>query len=117
VGNVTAPPWGHKPPSVDDPKERDVSAAPEDPRWEWIETSTLDQPDQWTRGRCNHLNAVPVQQDAALGGETVAHLCIDCDTQLPADWRQRPARGGVFARPEPVVLHDEWILPIRRSNV
>jgi hypothetical protein len=32
-------------------------------------------------GRCHHANVLPV---VSLG-ELVAHLCIDCDTQLP-DW-------------------------------
>lgn len=31
---------------------------------------------------CGHPNAVPVES----AGETVAALCPDCDTQLPAKW-------------------------------
>lgn len=31
---------------------------------------------------CAHQNAVPVES----GGELVAALCPDCDTQLPAAW-------------------------------
>ncbi len=33
---------------------------------------------------CVHRGAVPVQ---GLHGETVAHLCADCDEQLPAEWK------------------------------
>lgn len=33
--------------------------------------------------RCRHREAVPVES----GGETVAHLCLTCDEQLPAEWR------------------------------
>lgn len=29
--------------------------------------------------RCTHANVLPVE----TGGEVIAHLCIDCDTQLP----------------------------------
>ena len=32
---------------------------------------------------CAHADAVPV---TLLGGETVAALCPDCDTRLPAAW-------------------------------
>jgi hypothetical protein len=32
-----------------------------------------------------HANTVPV--DAVVTGERVATLCLDCDRQLPADWR------------------------------
>ena len=52
-----------------------------DPRWEWIEgprrLSEAEAP--LIRGRCNHLEVEPV----TAGGETVAHLCLTCDTQLP----------------------------------
>ncbi|MFG2826093.1 hypothetical protein ACGFWI_01200 [Streptomyces sp. NPDC048434] len=53
-----------------------------DPRWEWIETTSLDGPEQWTKGRCRHLDTVPVQS----GGAVVAHLCLTCDEQLPVEW-------------------------------
>lgn len=62
-------------------------SAPDDPRWEWINVGTVEDPDQWVRGRCNHLNTVPVQQAKTLGGAVVAHLCTDCDTQLPPEWQ------------------------------
>lgn len=55
-----------------------------DPRWEWIETVSLDGGPQWVRGRCRHLEVVPVE---ATNGEIVAQLCTTCDTQLPAGWR------------------------------
>lgn len=35
------------------------------------------------KGECAHLSAVPVDIST---GETVAFLCAECDTQLPADW-------------------------------
>lgn len=55
---------------------------PRDPRYEWIETTTLGGAEEWTRGRCLHRDAVPVDSE----GETVAHLCPTCDEQLPAEW-------------------------------
>lgn len=36
-------------------------------------------------GGCPHPNAVPVE--LLDGGAVVAWLCPDCDTQLPAEWR------------------------------
>jgi hypothetical protein len=33
---------------------------------------------------CIHRGAVPVED---LAGKTVAHLCADCDKQLPAQWK------------------------------
>jgi hypothetical protein len=59
-----------------------------DPRWEWIHIPTLGNPNQWIKGECNHLTPVPVV--AAITGETVAHLCPDCDTKLPAEWQTQP---------------------------
>jgi hypothetical protein len=56
-----------------------------DPRWQWIRTPTHDNWDDWTRGECNHLTPVPVH--AHPTGDLVAHLCPDCDTQLPAGRR------------------------------
>lgn len=54
-----------------------------DPRWEWIETMQLGEPGpQYIRGLCNHLEIEPVQ---SVEGETVAHLCLTCDAQLPAE--------------------------------
>lgn len=69
-----------------DPAKHPVGA-PDDPRWEWIYVGTHDDPNRWIKGRCNHLNTVPVMQSAPLGGAVVAHLCADCDAQLPAGWR------------------------------
>lgn len=50
-----------------------------DPRWEWYELRTLGAGIRYVKGPCRHLNVVPVES----GGETVAHLCTDCDAQLP----------------------------------
>lgn len=55
-----------------------------DPRYEWTEIRTLAGHSRWVRGPCRHLLAVPVES----GGETVAHLCPDCDAQLPAEWER-----------------------------
>jgi hypothetical protein len=40
-------------------------------------------------GLCAHPDAVPV--DLLVTGETVAWLCPQCDTRLPAGWKE-PAR-------------------------
>lgn len=59
-----------------------------DPRWQWVEIRALcDTEPRYERGRCNHLEVVPVRQSEKLGGEVVAHLCLTCDEQLPAEWR------------------------------
>jgi hypothetical protein len=55
-----------------------------DPRWDWIEVTEYGQrKPAYIKGQCNHLEVVPV---TALG-ETVAHLCLTCDQQLPAEWQ------------------------------
>jgi len=54
-----------------------------DPRWEWCEVRRLcDEQPTYIKGRCNHLEVEPV----VSAGETVAHLCLTCDEQLPAEW-------------------------------
>lgn len=54
-----------------------------DPRWEWMEFRRMgDAHPTYRKVRCNHLEVVPVES----GGETVAHLCLTCDQQLPAEW-------------------------------
>jgi hypothetical protein len=60
----------------------DMTASIElDPRWQWIEgprrLSESEAP--LIRGKCNHLEVIEVES----GGETVAHLCLTCDSQLP----------------------------------
>lgn len=56
-----------------------------DPRWEWVEAprQLCDPTPRYVKGRCRHVEVVPVE----AGGETVACLCLTCDTQLPAEWR------------------------------
>lgn len=55
-----------------------------DPRWEWCEITTLADPNPaFIKTRCNHLEVVVVES----AGETVAHLCLTCDEQLPAEWQ------------------------------
>lgn len=55
---------------------------PTDTRYEWHEIRTLGGRSYWSRGRCRHVHVVPVES----GGETVAHLCLVCDEQLPEEW-------------------------------
>jgi hypothetical protein len=57
---------------------------PDDPRWEWVDASTMSQPNQWTKGACRHLTPVPVETDDPLTGEKVkvAEICPDCDQQI-----------------------------------
>jgi hypothetical protein len=54
-----------------------------DPRWEWIDVSTMGQRPGTTfiKGPCKHLEVVPVE---SVEGERVAQLCRTCDTQFPA---------------------------------
>jgi hypothetical protein len=62
-----------------------MSEAKLDPHWEWVQVINFgDAAPQYVRGRCNHLEVVPVE---STDGEIVAHLCQTCDTQLPAEWR------------------------------
>lgn len=54
-----------------------------DPRWEWCEITTINDPaPRYIKGACRHLASEIVPVDS--GGETVANLCTTCDTQLPA---------------------------------
>jgi hypothetical protein len=58
-----------------------MNGEPDDPRFEWVEVTTVGGPEEWIRGRCHHLTPVPVR--AHPTGELVARLCPDCDAQLP----------------------------------
>lgn len=63
-----------------------MSVAPLDPHWEWVETRRLCDPNPtYVKVACNHLEVVPVA--SVVDGETIAHLCLTCDHQLPAEWR------------------------------
>lgn len=56
-----------------------------DPRWEWVEINGFASPGpEYIKGRCRHLEVVPVDTSE---GERVAHLCLTCDAQLPAEWQ------------------------------
>lgn len=111
--------------------------APDDSRFEWIQVPEVGNEDQWIRGRCNHLTPIPVH--AHPTGELVAHLCPDCDAQLPAEWspprhsipvlaamtlapssyRGGPHVGsGPIARPRPFLLEpgERIVRPRRRGN-
>jgi len=51
-----------------------------DPRWQWVELAEFGKRDTtYIRGRCNHLELVPVE---SLDGEVVAKLCLTCDQQF-----------------------------------
>ena len=55
-----------------------------DPRWNWVAVRRLgDAGPTYIKGECRHAEVVPVESF----GHTVAHLCLTCDTQLPAAWR------------------------------
>lgn len=64
-------------------------SAPNDPRFEWVETLTPDGRSEFIRGACNHLE--PVEVRSTVDGELLAYLCPDCDTQLPANWKGIPS--------------------------
>jgi hypothetical protein len=57
----------------------------DDVRWEWVEAPRPlhEREPRYARGRCLHTEVVPVE----AGGETVAHLCLTCDKQLPGEWQ------------------------------
>lgn len=50
-----------------------------------IEELGSREPVAYVYGACEHRNTVPVEV-SALWAEIVAHLCLDCDAQLPEDW-------------------------------
>lgn len=60
-----------------------MSRPPLDPRWEWADVSTYDNPDQYIKTRCLHIDCTTVR---SLSGDTVALLCLTCDAQLEAAW-------------------------------
>ena len=53
-----------------------------DPRWEWINVSTHSGGPEYIKGACRHLT--PAEVRSTVTGELLAHLCPDCDAQLPA---------------------------------
>jgi hypothetical protein len=53
-------------------------------RWDVDEIRTYDGRTVRFVKTCRHDE--PVQVLAAVSGELVAHLCPDCDRQLPAEW-------------------------------
>ena len=62
-----------------------IRREPLDERWEWVEITRMqDAGPTYMRGRCRHLEVVPVE---STDGETVAHLCTTCDSQLPKEWK------------------------------
>jgi len=60
-----------------------------DPRWQWVEITTWGDPAPvYVKGKCNHTDVVPVEAGGIFGdGEVLAHLCLTCDAQLPAEVR------------------------------
>jgi hypothetical protein len=74
-----------------------------DPRWQWVEERRFCDPNPtYVRVACSHLEVVPVETTAGGLMETVAHLCLTCDSQLPAEWRT-PAEQ--FPPPTTAELH------------
>jgi hypothetical protein len=59
---------------------------PDEQRFDWVEVSDLAGRAWFVRGRCHHIEPVPVTSVLDPGHE-VAVLCPDCDAQLPAGWR------------------------------
>jgi hypothetical protein len=49
------------------------------PAFDWVDISTWASPDTYIRGQCLHRDTVPV---TAADGDTVAHLCRNCDTSF-----------------------------------
>ncbi len=51
-----------------------------DPRWNWVDISTLEEGRGTTfvRAECNHLEVEPVHD---ISGELVARWCRTCDRQ------------------------------------
>jgi hypothetical protein len=48
-----------------------------DHRYEWCQWYSMTRHDMvWVRGRCKHLETVPVE--SIVTGETLAHLCTTC---------------------------------------
>jgi hypothetical protein len=59
-----------------------------DPRYDWYEVPDFGRAEPgWIRGRCRHIDVVPVT--SCVTGEHLARLCLTCDAQLPP---ARPAR-------------------------
>lgn len=54
-----------------------------DPRWEWINVSTFGSGPEYVKGACRHLT--PAEVRSTITDELLAHLCPDCDAQLPAE--------------------------------
>jgi hypothetical protein len=60
-----------------------------DPRWEWVNVTRIgDREAQYVKGRCNHLETIPVE--SMVTGDTVAYLCLTCDAQLEAGSQAAP---------------------------
>lgn len=59
-----------------------MSDAELDPRWDWVEITTWGGVEsRYVKGRCNHIDTVPVE--STVTGERLATLCLMCDAQLP----------------------------------
>ncbi|WP_318205373.1 hypothetical protein [Streptomyces sp. SCL15-4] len=53
-----------------------------DPRWDWVEITTVGYGTEYLRGACRHLT--PTEVRSTVTDELLAYLCPDCDAQLPA---------------------------------
>jgi hypothetical protein len=49
-----------------------------DPRWDWVDVSTVEEGygTTFVKGACRHTEVVPVE---SVDGEVVAKLCLTCD--------------------------------------
>ena len=53
-----------------------------DPRWEWFDVTIVgDHERRYVKGRCHHMETIPVE--SMVTGETLARLCLTCDSQIP----------------------------------
>lgn len=62
--------------------ENSPAGPPEDPRFDWVEISTMSGDRTWIKGKCHHLTPAPVDLRT---GELVAWWCPDCGDQFDRD--------------------------------
>lgn len=62
---------------------------------------------------CIHVGAIPVH--AYPTDELVAHLCPDCDAQLPVEWK--PLRPSILVPADPLVGPSPYVGPEFGSGI
>jgi hypothetical protein len=87
VGTVTAPPWGHKPPSVDDPEDYWTSPPPEpSPRCQyWVRRYREGtwRPNKWVRIQGYYGTALKLGVYIWEGNNVIAELIAkDCERRI-----------------------------------